>query len=51
MRKGNEQRWMCSECGNRITTFVKVSEPPVCSKHLKSVRMTETHKVKWGAQE
>jgi hypothetical protein len=48
MRKGNEQRWVCVECGNTITTFVKVSEPPVCSKHLKPVRMAETSTVKWG---
>lgn len=51
MRNGNEQRWVCSQCGNRITTFVRVSEPPVCSKHLKPVRMAETHKIKWGVQE
>lgn len=48
MRKGNEQRWVCSDCGNRITTYVRVSEPPVCSKHLKPVRMAETYNIKWG---
>jgi len=41
MARQNEQRWLCSQCGNRITTFVKVTEPPVCSKHLKPVRMTD----------
>ena len=46
MRRGNEQRWVCVECGNRITTFVKVSEPPVCSRHLKPVRMAETYNIK-----
>jgi hypothetical protein len=46
----DEQSWLCVECGNRITTFVKVSEPPVCSRHLKPVRMAETYKVKWGRQ-
>lgn len=50
MPKENEQTWVCVDCGNRITTFVKVSEPPVCSRHLKSVRMTESHKIKWGEQ-
>lgn len=48
MRKGNEQRWVCVECGNGITTFVKVSEPPVCSRHLKPVRMAEAYNIKWG---
>ena len=48
MPKGNEQRWVCGHCGNRITTFVKVSEPPVCSKHLKPVRMAEAYTNKWG---
>ncbi len=46
----NEQRWVCVECGNSITTFVKVSESPVCSKHLKPVRMAEAYKIKWGEQ-
>lgn len=50
MPKENEQTWVCVDCGNRITTFVKVSEPPVCSRHLKSVRMAEAHKIKWGEQ-
>jgi hypothetical protein len=48
MPKENEQRWLCVECGNKITTFVKVSEPPVCSRHLKPVRMAEESKIKWG---
>jgi hypothetical protein len=48
MPKGNEQRWVCVECSNSITTFVKVSEPPVCSKHLKPVRMAEVSTIKWG---
>jgi hypothetical protein len=48
MARQNEQRWVCSDCGNRITTFVKVSEPPVCSKHLKPVRMAEAYTIKWG---
>ena len=50
MPKGNQQRWLCVECGNSVTTFVKVSEPPVCSKHLKPVRMAEAYKIKWGEQ-
>ena len=50
MRKGNEQRWVCRDCGSSITTFVKVSEPPVCSRHLKPVRMAEAYKIKWGEQ-
>lgn len=48
MATGKEQRWVCVDCGNAITTFVKVSEPPVCSRHLKPVRMAEAHKIKWG---
>ena len=48
MAASNEQAWLCTECGSRITTFVKVSEPPVCSRHLKPVRMAEAHKIKWG---
>ena len=48
MRRGNEQRWVCVECSNSITTFVKVSEPPICSKHLKPVRMAEVSTIKWG---
>ena len=48
MRKGNEQRWVCVECRKSITTFVKVSEPPVCSNHLKPVRMAEVSTIKWG---
>ena len=48
MAKGNEQRWVCVECGNAITTFVKVSEPPVCSRHLKAVRMAERSNGKSG---
>lgn len=48
MPKENEQRWVCSDCGNRITTYVKVSEPPICSKHLKPVRMAEMSTIKWG---
>jgi hypothetical protein len=50
MTKSNEQSWLCVDCGNRITTFVKLSESPVCSKHLKPVRMAETYNMKWGKQ-
>jgi hypothetical protein len=48
MARKNEQRWVCRDCGGSITTFVKVSEPPVCSKHLKPVRMAEAYTIKWG---
>jgi hypothetical protein len=48
MPKENKQDWLCKDCGSRITTFVKVSEPPVCSRHLKPIRMAETYKIKWG---
>lgn len=48
MMSNNKQEWMCVECRSRITTFVKVSEPPICSRHLKPVRMVEVSKLKWG---
>lgn len=47
MPKPNEQQWLCSDCGSRITTFVKVSESPVCSRHLKPRRMAEVYGIKW----
>ena len=48
MRRENELRWICPDCENEITTFVKVSEPPVCSRHLKPVRMAEAESIKRG---
>lgn len=46
MPKENEQHWVCG-CGNQITTFVRVSESPVCNRHLHPVRMAEVYNIKW----
>jgi ribosomal protein S27E len=25
------ERWRCPECGNTVTVYVRVSEPPTCN--------------------
>lgn len=40
MRK---ETWVCVKCGNTITTYVEVVEPPICSKHLKPEQMWLSH--------
>lgn len=38
-------KWKCKTCGNTVTTYIKLSEPPVCAnkKHsTKTVLMEQT---------
>jgi hypothetical protein len=33
--------WTCPVCGQHVTTYITVSEPPTCHRHMRrTVRMT-----------
>ncbi len=49
----NETTWVCTSCGNRITTLVTLSEPPVChNKHLRGGKvMKKEHEIRSEREE
>jgi hypothetical protein len=35
----NKQTWCCPQCKQTITTYIRLSEPPVCDNKHKPIEM------------
>jgi len=44
--KGIKHEWLCPTCGNTVTTYIKLSEPPTCANNHQTQTMTIKGKTK-----